>query len=125
MLTSYSYLFVYLVRRLCIAMAFQQLFSHAHYIPLGPFFGKLVFHCSKFHCVATCVIARLLVFSGGRLEASKRNLNFQSATWHHTITYGYILGMKVRKNRILLYFQLSTVTYSSKSGNLKKKSFKA
>jgi hypothetical protein len=43
-------------------MEFQQLFSHAHYIPLGAFFAKLVFHCSKFHCGRTCVIARLLVF---------------------------------------------------------------
>ncbi len=42
-------------------MEFQQLFSHAHYIPLGPFFAKLVFQCSKFHYVPTCV-ARLLVF---------------------------------------------------------------
>jgi hypothetical protein len=24
-----------------------------------------------------------LFFSGGRLEGSKRNLNFQGATWHH------------------------------------------
>jgi hypothetical protein len=23
------------------------------------------------------------IFSGGRPEVSKRNLNFQSATWHH------------------------------------------
>jgi hypothetical protein len=31
---------------------------------------------------------KCLVFSGGRPEASKRNLNFQSATWHSSIGPG-------------------------------------
>jgi hypothetical protein len=29
------------------------------------------------------LISAMVFFSGGRPEASKRNLNFQSATWHH------------------------------------------
>jgi hypothetical protein len=26
---------------------------------------------------------KIVIFSGGRPEASKRNVNFQGATWHH------------------------------------------
>jgi len=34
-------------------------------------------------CCITAVVVLIVVVSGGRPEASKRNLNFQGTTWHH------------------------------------------
>jgi len=39
-------------------------------------------------CHRVFALVLVLIFSGGRLEASKRSLNFQGATWHQFFSCG-------------------------------------
>ncbi len=39
-----------------------------------------------------------MIFSGGRPEGSKRNLNFQSATWHHLKHFHLLVAILSPKN---------------------------
>jgi len=79
---------LYMTFLMCIVQQFSHLIHHLSpsiwaYILICCLYGISTFFNNFLEQLSGAIFVGFSIFSGGKLEGSKRNLNFQSATWHH------------------------------------------